>query len=145
MNASATHANAPITACRYAGFALVAIISNISAQQLVMGITPVAPLAFSIAVGTLVGFATKYILDKKYIFFDEYSGHARETIKLLLYGSSSLLTTVVFWSFEASCWLVWHSDLAKYSGATVGLTVGYASKFFLDKYFTFHPVQRRCN
>lgn len=125
---------------RYVGFAAVATVVNLGTQQIVIGIAPVAPLALSIAAGTIVGFAAKYILDKNFIFYDAYSGHAREAAKVALYGLFSIVTTLVFWSFEASFWAIWHSVPAKYTGAVLGLAIGYAAKFLLDKHFTFRPV-----
>jgi len=127
-------------AWRYVGFAIVATLANLATQQMTIGIAPVAPLVLSIAMGTLVGFAAKYGLDKYFIFFDAYSGHAREAGKVLLYGLFSIVTTLLFWSFEAGFWAIWHSDLAKYSGAIIGLALGYAVKFLLDKHVTFRPV-----
>jgi hypothetical protein len=59
---------------------------------------------------------------------------------VLLYGLFSIVTTLVFWSFETGFWAIWHTDLAKYSGAVLGLALGYAAKFLLDKHFTFRPV-----
>jgi putative flippase GtrA len=140
MNASERNHPAATIAWRYIGFAIIATLTNLGAQQAVIGIAPIAPIASSIAAGTLVGFATKYILDKNFIFFDVYSGHAREAAKVLLYGLFSIVTTLVFWSFEAGFWAIWRNDLAKYSGAVLGLALGYAAKFLLDKHFTFRPV-----
>jgi hypothetical protein len=90
--------------------------------------------------GTLVGFVAKYILDKNFIFFDAYSGHARETAKVRLCGLFSIVTTVVFWSFEAGFWAIWRTDLAKYNDAVLGPALGYAAKFLLDKRFTFRSA-----
>lgn len=140
MNASVSKPAGLTIAWRYVGFALVATIANLGAQQAVIGIAPLAPLAASIAAGTFVGFVAKYVLDKNFIFFDAYSGHAREAGKVLLYGLFSIVTTLVFWSFETGFWAIWHTDLAKYSGAVLGLALGYAAKFLLDKHFTFRPV-----
>ena len=124
-------------AWRYIGFAVIATLANLGTQQIVIA---VAPLTVSIGAGTLVGFAVKYALDKHFVFFDAYSGRASEAVKILLYGLFSIVTTLVFWSFEAGFWAIWHNDLAKYSGAVLGLAIGYAAKFVLDKHFTFRPV-----
>ena len=145
MKASARNPPPLTIAWRYGAFALVATVANLGAQQAVIGIAPIAPLASSIAAGTLVGFGAKYLLDKHFIFFDAYSGHAREAAKVVLYGLFSVVTTLVFWSFEAGFWTLWHTDLAKYTGAVLGLALGYAAKFFLDKHVTFRPVAARCN
>jgi putative flippase GtrA len=127
-------------AWRYTAFAFIASSSNLAAQQAVIEIAPSAPLAFSIAAGTLVGFVAKYILDKNFIFFDDYTGHGREAAKVVLYGLFSVPTTLIFWGFEAGFWAIWHNDLAKYGGATIGFILGYVTKFLLDKHFTFRSV-----
>lgn len=139
---SRTQSSAPTftLAWRYIAFAILATLANLATQQAVIGFSPVAPLAASMAAGTLIGFAAKYSLDKHFIFFDPYSGHAREAAKVLLYGLFSIVTTLVFWAFEASFWAIWHSDFAKYTGAVLGLALGYAAKFLLDRRFTFRPV-----
>jgi hypothetical protein len=127
-------------AWRYIAFAFIASLANLGAQQAVIGIAPIVPLASSIIAGTFVGFAAKYILDKNFIFFDDYSGHGREAAKVLLYGLFSIPTALIFWCFEAGFWAIWHNDLAKYGGATLGLVLGYATKFLLDRHFTFRPA-----
>jgi hypothetical protein len=99
-------------------------------------------LEASILAGTGVGFAVKYVLDKYWIFFDRTSGSAAEVRKLLLYGLSGVLTTALFWAIEIGCWKAWGTDIAKYSGAVVGLGIGYVMKYLLDRRFVFvgfHP------
>ncbi len=140
MSASAVKPTNLTLFWRYVGFAAVATIANLGAQQAVVEIAPRAPLAASIVAGTLAGFVVKYILDKNFIFFDTYSSHASEALKVLLYGLFSIVTTLVFWSFEAGFWAIWQTDVAKYGGAVLGLALGYAAKFLLDRRFTFRPV-----
>jgi len=122
---------------RYVLFAVVATVANLVTQEAVFRMAPIAPLASSIASGTVVGFAVKYLLDKKWIFFDEYTGARREFQKVGLYGVFSVVTTLVFWSFEVAFWTLWRTDLAKYTGAVLGLAIGYAAKFALDRAFVF--------
>jgi putative flippase GtrA len=122
---------------RYVIFAVLATLANLAAQEVVMRLAPVAPLTLSILAGTVAGFALKYVLDKKWVFDDRYGGHREELQKVTLYGAFSVLTTLIFWGFEVAFWTIWRTDLAKYTGAVIGLAIGYAAKFALDRTFVF--------
>lgn len=122
---------------RYVCFAAVSIPANLGTQEVVIRLVPIAPLVVSIAAGTVVGFVVKYLLDKRWIFFDGYASHREELRKVALYGVFSVATTLVFWGFEVAFWAIWHSDAAKYTGAVVGLSIGYAAKYLLDRTFVF--------
>jgi putative flippase GtrA len=122
---------------RYLLFAVLSMLANLATQELVFRLAPVAPLAFSILGGTAAGFAVKYVLDKNWIFYDEYTSHRDEVRKVTLYGLFSVGTTTVFWGFEVSFWAIWHTDMAKYAGAVIGLAIGYCIKFALDQRFVF--------
>ncbi len=122
---------------RYVIFAIVATIANLATQEAVIRLAPVAPLTFSILMGTAAGFVLKYLLDKKWVFDDGYGGHRQELQKITLYGAFSVFTTLVFWGFEVAFWMIWRTDFAKYTGAVLGLAIGYAAKFMLDRTFVF--------
>ena len=122
---------------RYIAFAVVATLANLGVQEIVIRLAPVAPLTLSILAGTAAGFALKYILDKRFVFEDGFDGHAREAQKVALYGAFSVVTTLIFWGFEVGFWTVWGTDAAKYTGAVIGLAIGYAAKFALDRTFVF--------
>ncbi|WP_435170244.1 GtrA family protein [Falsirhodobacter sp. 1013] len=124
-------------ASRYVFFAVISTLVNFGTQELTIGLTPVAPLALSIFAGTLAGFAVKYVLDKRWIFYDGYTTHAGEARKVALYGVFSIFTTLVFWGFEITFWTVWQTDIAKYTGGAIGLALGYMAKFTLDRRFVF--------
>jgi putative flippase GtrA len=124
-------------AVRYVLFAVVATLANLAAQETVVRLAPAAPLALSIAAGTVVGFAVKYVLDKKWIFYDAFTTHREEARKISLYGLFSVVTTLVFWGFEVAFWMIWRTDFAKYAGAVLGLAIGYTAKFTLDQTFVF--------
>jgi putative flippase GtrA len=79
----------------------------------------------------------KYVLDKRWIFYDGYAGGRQELRKVILYGLFSVITTLVFWSFEVAFWTIWRTDAAKYAGAVLGLAIGYAAKYALDRTFVF--------
>jgi putative flippase GtrA len=121
---------------RYALFAAIATLVNLSTQGFATWLMP-GNLAFSIGAGTVTGFAVKYVLDKYWIFFDDFDGKLNELRKMILYGIFSVFTTLLFWAFEIGFWLAWHTDLAKYSGALIGLLTGYWLKYRLDRAYTF--------
>lgn len=127
----------PMIALRYVLFAIISMVTNLVTQEVLMQLSPVAPLTVSIVAGTIVGFLVKYVLDKKWIFFDDYTGDIHELRKIILYGAVSVFTTLVFWSFEVSFWMIWQTDAAKYAGAILGLSVGYAAKYALDRNIVF--------
>jgi putative flippase GtrA len=126
---------------RYVVFAGIATLANLATQEAVVRVAPLSPLALSILMGTATGFVLKYLLDKKWVFDDGYSGHRRELQKITLYGVFSVFTTLVFWSFEVAFWVIWRTDFAKYTGAVIGLAIGYAAKFVLDRAFVFKERQ----
>jgi len=122
---------------RYVLFAILATLANLITQEAVIRLAPISPLALSIVTGTAVGFVLKYILDKRWVFDDGFHGHREEFRKVTLYGAFSVITTLVFWAFEVAFWMIWRTDFAKYAGAVLGLAVGYAAKFMLDRTFVF--------
>lgn len=119
----------------YVVFAGVATVANLAAQEAFLRVS--GSLAVAILAGTAAGFATKYVLDKKWVFSDRYTTHRQELRKVTLYGAFSVVTTLVFWLFEVAFWMAWGTDFAKYTGAVLGLAVGYAIKFVLDRTFVF--------
>jgi putative flippase GtrA len=126
---------------RYVLFAVLATLANLITQEIVVRMAPVGALPLSIIMGTAAGFVLKYVLDKKWVFDDDYGGHRQELQKITLYGAFSVLTTLVFWGFEVAFWTIWQTDLAKYTGAVLGLAIGYAGKFILDRTFVFKERQ----
>jgi putative flippase GtrA len=124
-------------AFRYVLFAVFSTLVNFAAQEVVVQLLPAAPLLVSILAGTIAGFAVKYLLDKKWIFFDGYTTHRDEARKVTLYGLFSVLTTIVFWAFEIGFFSIWGTDAAKYTGGAIGLAIGYITKYTLDRRFVF--------
>lgn len=122
---------------RYVLFAVLATVANLLAQEIVIQLAPVMELALSILAGTIVGFGVKYVLDKKWIFYDAYTTHTDEVRKVALYGAFSVVTTAIFWGVEVTFWTIWETRTAKYTGAVLGLAIGYAAKYWLDREFVF--------
>lgn len=124
----------------YVLFALLSVGVNLGVQQIaVVGLTgrTGAVLPLSMLCGTGAGFVAKYVLDKKFIFFDVSAGHRDEARKVALYGIFGLFTTALFWGTEAAFFGLFGTAAAKYAGAVLGLGLGYALKFALDRRFTF--------
>ena len=87
--------------------------------------------------GTLAGLLAKYVLDKKYIFYHKPENKMQDAKKFVSYTLTGVATTLLFWGTEISFDAVFSNEYAKYIGAVVGLTMGYISKYFLDKKYVF--------
>ena len=124
---------------RYAGFAVIAVIVNLAVQRLVL-LGGETGLWFTLALGagTLAGLIVKYVLDKRWIFYDQTAGAAAQSKQFGLYSLMGVATTVIFWATETSFWLIWGTDFAREAGAVIGLTIGYVTKYQLDRRFVFH-------
>ena len=121
-------------AYKYSLFALLATLLNLGAQEASFR---VYDGAFSIypamALGTLVGLVSKYLLDKKYIFRFITASRREDLGRFTLYGLTGIATTAIFWGFEIGFdWLI-GGRVARYAGAVIGLSIGYGVKYRLDK------------
>ncbi|MEJ0093004.1 MAG: GtrA family protein [Methylocella sp.] len=140
---------------RYVLFAILAGLMNLLTQAIVFHMAP-APiivggldrlglrinsfdfvLAISILAGTGVGFIIKYVLDKRWIFFDDYDNPADEARKICLYGFFSVGMTFIFWGSEIAFLAIFGTSAAKYIGAVIGLVIGNFAKYLLDRAYTF--------
>jgi putative flippase GtrA len=130
-------------AVRYVAFAIVATIINLAVQRLVLNLFGMAA-AFYVALfaGTVVGLLVKYVLDKRWIFGDRSSGIAAHGRKLSIYTLMGVVTTAIFWGTETLFWFYWETHTAREMGAIVGLAIGYAFKYRLDRRFVFDTVGR---
>lgn len=123
---------------RYVAFAAVAMAANLLAQRLVLALDQsAAGFTAAVFVGTGVGLVVKYMLDKRWIFYDLETGLKNHSQKFSLYTAMGIVTTVIFWGTETAFWLVWQTDLMRELGAVIGLTVGYVVKYNLDRRFVF--------
>lgn len=132
---------------RYAGFAVIAVIANLAVQRVVFWGTPAAEVGaaqFIVALmaGTLVGLVVKYVLDKRWIFYDRTSGARAQGTQFALYSLMGVATTAIFWATETAFWLIWQTDLAREVGAVLGLSVGYITKYALDRRFVFRGPEQ---
>lgn len=122
----------------YAMLAAVATVANIGAQDLCMRLYSGSfSIQVSVFLGTAVGLAVKYVLDKRYIFRFRTRNMAHDSRTFGLYAVMGLLTTVVFWGFEFSFDAIFRSREMRYLGGVIGLTIGYTAKYHLDKRYVF--------
>jgi putative flippase GtrA len=120
---------------RYIIFALLATLLNLAMQWVSFALySGEFSIYIAMIFGTLSGLVLKYVLDKKFIFYHKPRSKKDDGIKFMLYSAMGLFTTLIFWIFE----LAFDAMLdAKYLGATVGLSVGYIVKYYLDKIYVF--------
>lgn len=127
---------------RYSGFAVIAVVVNLATQRIVLGVgwsSEGLGLALAIAAGTITGLLVKYVLDKRWIFYDDTAGASAQSKQFALYSAMGLVTTAIFWGTETLFWAIWRTDLMRELGAVIGLTIGYVTKYQLDKRFVFAP------
>lgn len=151
-------------ALKYALFAAISTIGNLSTQQLILmlldsleflkGLDKVSILGLfnfdfilmtAIFMGTLIGLTIKYVLDKRYIFNYKTKSTSENTGKFILYSFMGVFTTAIFWAFELIFDSIFDLDYAKYIGAIIGLTIGYVIKYNLDKRFVFNSKNNTTN
>lgn len=123
---------------KYSLFALIATIINLFTQFISLAIySQNFSLYIAIFFGTITGLIAKYILDKKYIFYYVVKDKKEDSQKFILYSIMGVFTTLIFWGFEIGFDYIFDSEIAKYIGAIIGLSIGYITKYFLDKKFVF--------
>ena len=123
---------------KYSFFALIATIINLFTQFISLAIySQNFSLYIAMFFGILTGLIAKYILDKKYIFYYVVKDKKEDSQKFILYSIMGVFTTLIFWGFEIGFDYIFDSEIAKYIGAIIGLSIGYITKYFLDKKFVF--------
>lgn len=144
MTAHAGTAPPTVIAGKYVLFAVVATGCNLGVQRLLDHLYR-GPLAIyvSLFVGTLVGLVIKYLLDKRYIFFDATRGLARSSLQFVRYALTGLVTTAIFWGLELGFLALFDTQAARYAGGALGLAIGYWLKYQLDKRLVFGRAGRR--
>jgi putative flippase GtrA len=100
-------------------------------------------LTLALIFGTGTGLVTKYILDKRWIFFDPSIGVAAHGRSFTLYTVTGVLTTAIFWGLEYAFDGLTPDGRWRYLGGAIGLAIGYAIKFHLDRRFVFSRVERK--
>lgn len=123
----------------YVGFAGLAIVVNLLTQWLNLALYR-GPLALPLAMacGTGTGLVVKYLLDKVWIFRHRRFGFEVQMHEFTGYALTGVATTALFWGCELICNAIgpdW-----RFAGAALGLTVGYAVKYRLDRRYVFGTV-----
>ncbi|OUS09156.1 polysaccharide biosynthesis protein GtrA [Rhodobacterales bacterium 52_120_T64] len=127
---------------RYAVFAVVATIANLATQRVVLLVGEGSRyFMLALAAGTIAGLIIKYLLDKRWIFYDRGAGVKDHGRKFSRYSAMGLATTAIFWGMESVFWLFWQTDMMRELGAVIGLTIGYVVKYNLDRRFVFTDAQ----
>lgn len=122
----------------YILFALIATGANIGAQDLCTRIyAGPFSILLSVVIGTAAGLVVKYMLDKHYIFRFKTKNTLHNSKVFALYSLMGLATTVIFWGFEFTFQYIFESKEMRYLGGIIGLTIGYVTKYHLDKKFVF--------
>ena len=122
----------------YAVFAALATAVNIGCQALVIWVykgTYALPL--SILLGTTAGLPVKYVLEKRYIFSFVSENLSHDGRMFALYSFMGVFTTALFWGVEFTFHQMFGTDAMRYLGGVIGLSLGYAIKYHLDKRFVF--------
>ena len=124
---------------RYAGFAVLAMCINLLSQNAVLAVAGGLWIGIylAIAFGNGAGLVFKYIVDKYWVFDDVDASLVNNSRKFTLYAAFGVGTTLIFWAVELSFHYLFQSALMTNVGAVIGLTIGYAIKYNLDKHITF--------
>jgi putative flippase GtrA len=125
-------------ALRYTIFAIIATVANIFAQDISLRMyNGLYHVGLSVMVGTIIGLGVKYVLDKKYIFRFQANNAIHDARTFVLYTAMGVVTTAIFWGFEFGFDYLFQSKTWRYTGAVIGLAIGYFIKYLLDKRFVF--------
>lgn len=123
---------------RYSLFAVIATCVNLLTQEISHHIySGLYALYLAIAAGTLTGLYTKFLLDKQYIFRFETRGIGEHGKHFILYSFMGVFTTIIFWGMELGFEYAFGTKVMRYTGAVLGLSIGYWVKYQLDKRFVF--------
>lgn len=128
---------------RYAGFALLSIAINWLMQVCMLRAVPGAGAIYAALIaGTGVGFGTKYLLDRNYIFYHTSSDAAQEIWVMVLYLGTSVLMTGLYLATQGLVYYKYGECALYYIVGTLVLICGYTAKFILDGQFVFSPATR---
>jgi len=123
---------------KYSFFAFLATLTNIGTQYASLSLYDgTFSLYVAMALGTLTGLVVKYTLDKRYIFYFEVRSKVENVSKFILYSFMGIFTTLIFWGTELLFHFSFSGPWAKYAGAITGLTIGYGTKYHLDRRYVF--------
>jgi len=120
----------------YSGFAAIATGVNLSVQWLGLRLYQ-GPLYLPVAMmlGTCAGLVVKYLLDRSLIFRHRDNSAATHLRNFSGYALTGVATTAFFWGCELAFNAI--GPAWRLPGAALGLGLGYAAKYYLDRRFVF--------
>lgn len=122
----------------YVAFAVVATIINIFTQEITSNLLHYQDeIVVSMFTGTLMGLVVKYLLDKKFIFNYRAENQRQDFATFFFYSLMGVVTTFIFWITEYAFDMWFETKTMRYVGAILGLSVGYITKYYLDKKYVF--------
>lgn len=122
----------------YTIFAILSTIVNLFTQEVASILFQYEnDIAIAILMGTLAGLVVKYLLDKKYIFKYKVENQKKGIINFFFYSLTGVVTTTLFWFTEYIFDLWFETKTMRYTGAVIGLSIGYVTKYYLDKKYVF--------
>lgn len=122
----------------YVIFAVIATLTNLLAQEITVQMySGIFQFSISVMAGTVVGLIVKYLLDKKYIFNYHTQNQSQDAQTFVIYAAMGIITSLIFWSMEYAFDTWFETRFMRYTGAVLGLMIGYATKYQLDKRFVF--------
>ena len=122
----------------YTLFAVVSTAINIGSQMVSIWFYK-GPFSveISILVGTAMGLPLRYFLEKRYIFNFTSKSLVNDGKLFVLYSAMGVITTFIFWGTEYAFHLIYDTDLMRYFGGIIGLSIGFYVKYQLDKKYVF--------
>ena len=125
-------------ALKYGVLSVIATLINLAFQELtIRDYSSGDALCVALLVGTMTRLIGKYCLENKFIFafFTRSQRHDLKTF--VAYAVTGVLTTALLWGFELGSDFWFGGRSARYSGAAIGLAVGYVVKYHLDSRMVF--------
>jgi putative flippase GtrA len=125
----------------YGFFGLLSMLVNLVVQWVsVRALVGPYAVESSILSGTMAGLPVKYWLDRQFIFKSQ--DRARRTgVEFVLYASTGVATTFIFWGTEWFFHLLYGSEAMRLFGGALGLSIGFWVKYHLDKRFVFPSLK----
>lgn len=122
----------------YVSFAALATIVNLLTQEMTSNLFQHQDeIVVSMFTGTLAGLVVKYLLDKKFIFKFETNSQKQDLTTFFFYSLMGVVTTLLFWVTEYTFDMWFETKTMRYVGAVLGLSIGYITKYYLDKKYVF--------
>ena len=122
----------------YTLFSALSTVINISSQMIsIWAYRGPFAVEISILVGTAAGLPLRYCLEKRYIFAFSSKNIAHEGKLFMFYSAMGVITTFIFWGTEYAFHLIYDTELMRYIGGVIGLSIGFYVKYQLDKKYVF--------